>query len=313
MVIEGRPFSMIALLDTFYQPDPLRNNIVQTQAFHREKIRFSRQLDFSSIPVPRLATLLQGAARRFLESKEYAAVVVDGMNLEDTWCIDRLDTRKHGMIECVLHRIASKRSRISGFQPGNITCFVETEEEARTLRMIPGYNEISWSREQQSKPKEIDRVDINRRAAFLGCSLWSHLPKDFQPRFRMNVPDFSIIKDWSVEAHDTEHNRDAQSLQQEMNNISLEEENCIVIFVTHHAPSFMNTTDPRHKSQPRRSAFRSDLLEPQVKSWQGSNTIRCWILGHTYWNTAFGYRGTISSNQAKYDSRRFQKPGFFSF
>ncbi|KAM5445033.1 hypothetical protein MferCBS31731_000492 [Microsporum ferrugineum] len=192
-------------------------------------------------------------------------------------------------------------SRISEFQPDNITIFVETEEEAQTLRMIPGYNELSWSREQQTQPKEMqmqnsdlpltpgwlqsallflnavmleilgvyattknmftflaaqcaqfdhvflvlsnhefywishqdglqaakalegepplfgkhtilnrNRVDINRRVTILGCTLWSHIPEVSQLWVRMKVADFSIIKDWTVEAHNTEHNRDVQ-------------------------------------------------------------------------------------------------------
>ncbi|KAK2858530.1 hypothetical protein FQN49_004644 [Arthroderma sp. PD_2] len=458
--IEGRSFNVIVLPDTFYHLDPLRNNIVQIQAYPPGQIRFSQQLDWSkdldalsSIPVPRLATLLQGAAQRYLESKEGAMVVcveelVDGMNLDEAWCLDHLDTRNQKVMECILDRIATKVSRISEFQPGNITCFVETEEEARTLCMIPGYNELSWSREQQTQPKETqdsdllltpnlfqsallflktvmvnlksaifrqtpshpvkfqyisdlhledgqlyetfavpiaapylilagdigclrnykeyvtflavqcnqfdhvflvlgnhefywishqdglqaakalevepqllgkltvlnrNRVDINRRVTILGCTLWSDIPEDSQLWVRMKVADFSIIKDWTVEAHNTEHSRDVQWLQEEIYNISLEEEKRDVIVVTHHAPSLMKTADPRHKSHPWGSAFCSDLLESQVKSWQGSNAIRCWIFGHTHWNTTFRYGGmTISSNQFKYDSRRVQEPGFFS-
>ncbi|EEP77651.1 predicted protein [Uncinocarpus reesii 1704] len=459
--IEGQSFSVIVLPDTFYHLDPLRNNIVQIQTYPLDQIRFSRQFDFSknldtlsSIPVPRLATLLQGAAQRYLESKEYAMAVcveelVDGMNLDETWCLNHLDTEKNKVVECILDRIASKGSRISEFQPGNITCFVETEEEARDLRMIPGYDEPSWTREQQTKPKEIqnfdprltpgwlqsallflktaisnlksaifhqspshpvyfqfvsdlhledgqryetfvitriapylilagdigclcnykeyvaflaeqctkfdhvflvlgnhefywmshqdglqaakslevepqllgkltvlnrNRVDINRRVTILGCTLWSQIPEDSQLWVRMKIADFSMIKDWTVEAHNTEHNKDVQWLQQELYNISLEGTNRDVIVATHHAPSFLKTADPRLKSQPWRSAFCSDLLESQVKSWRSSNAIRWWIFGHTHWNTAFRYRGmNIHSNQFKYDSQRVQEPGFFSF
>ncbi|KAM5447926.1 hypothetical protein MaudCBS49596_005723 [Microsporum audouinii] len=163
--IEGRSFNVIVLPDTLYHLDPLPNNIVQIQTYPPDQIRFSRQLDYSkdlnalsSVPIPRLATLLQGASQRYLESKVYAMAVcveelVDGMNLDEAWCLDHLDTRKHRVMEFILDRIASKVSRISEFQPDNITIFVETEEEAQTLRMIPGYNELSWSREQQTQPK----------------------------------------------------------------------------------------------------------------------------------------------------------------
>ncbi|KAM5461810.1 hypothetical protein MferCBS49748_007012 [Microsporum ferrugineum] len=244
--IEGRSFNVIVLPDTLYHLDPLPNNIVQIQTYPPDQIRFSRQLDYSkdlnalsSIPIPRLATLLQGASQRYLESKVYAMA----------------ETQSDG----IHPRSYSKQvSRISEFQPDNITIFVETEEEAQTLRMIPGYNELSWSREQQTQPKEMqmqnsdlpltpvlsnhefywishqdglqaakalegepplfgkhtilnrNRVDINRRVTILGCTLWSHIPEVSQLWVRMKVADFSIIKDWTVEAHNTEHNRDVQ-------------------------------------------------------------------------------------------------------
>ncbi|KAF3482876.1 uncharacterized protein GIQ15_02200 [Arthroderma uncinatum] len=459
--IEGQSFDVIVLPDTFYHLEPLRSNIVRIRGYTPDQIRFSRQLDFSkdlnalsAIPVPRLATLLQGVAQRYLESKEstIAACVeelVDGMNLDEAWCLDHLDTTKTKAMECILNRIATKASRIPESQPGNITRFVETEAEARTLCMIPGYNELSWSREQQTQPTEKqdsdlppasswlqsaviflnrvtvnlksavfhqppshpvkfqyisdlhledgqryetfvvprtapylilagdigcfcnykeyvaflaiqcsqfdhvflvlgnhefywithkdglqaaksledepqlagkltllnrNRVDINRRVTILGCTMWSHIPEDSKLWVRMKVSDCSIIKEWTVEAHNTEHNQDVQWLQKELHNISLEKEKRDVIVVTHHAPSFIKTADPRRTSQPWGTAFCSDLVESQVRSWQGSKAIRRWIFGHTHWNTAYRYRGmTISSNQFKYDPKRVQEPGFFRF
>lgn len=110
----------LVLPDTLYHLDPLPNNIVQIQTYPSDQIRFSRQLDYSkdlnalsSIPIPRLATLLQGASQRYLESKVYAMAVcveelVDGMNLDEAWCLDHLDTRKHRVMEFILDRMASK-------------------------------------------------------------------------------------------------------------------------------------------------------------------------------------------------------------
>ncbi|QVM10853.1 hypothetical protein D8B26_005505 [Coccidioides posadasii str. Silveira] len=73
--IEGRNLGVIVFPDTFYHLDPLQDNIVQIEAYSAGRIRFSRQFDYSiglnalaSIPVPRLATLLQESAQRYLES-----------------------------------------------------------------------------------------------------------------------------------------------------------------------------------------------------------------------------------------------------
>lgn len=129
----------------------------------------------------------------------------------------------------------------------------------------------------------------------------------------MKVADFSIIKEWTVEVHDTEHNRDLQWLQEELRKVSLEAESRDVVVFTHHAPSFLKTAEPRHKSDPWRYAFCSDLIESQVRSWQGANAIHSWIFGHTHWNTAFRYRGiSITSNQYKYNSRNPPRPGILN-
>ncbi|KAM5470717.1 hypothetical protein MauCBS54593_003758 [Microsporum audouinii] len=390
----------LVLPDTLYHLDPLPNNIVQIQTYPSDQIRFSRQLDYSkdlnalsSIPIPRLATLLQGASQRYLESKVYAMAVcveelVDGMNLDEAWCLDHLDTRKHRVMEFILDRwlqsallflnavMVNLKSAIF-HQPlshpvdfqyisdlhledgqlyetfvvprtapylilaGDIGCLRNYKEYVTFLAaqcaqfdhvfLVLGNHKFYWislqyglqaAKALEGEPPLFgkftvlnrNRVDINRRVTILGCTLWSHIPEVSQLWVRMKVADFSIIKDWTVEAHNTEHNRDVQWLQQEIYNISLEEEKHDVIVVTHHSPSFMKTADPRHKSHPWGPAFCSDLLESQVKSWQGSKAIRCWIFGHTHWNTDFRYRDiTISSNQFKYDSRRVQGPGFFSF
>lgn len=81
------------------------------------------------------------------------------MNLDEAWCLDHLDSQKSEVMEYILGCIATKRSRISKFQPGSITIFVANEEEARSVRLIPGYNELSWSREQQDKQNETQSIN----------------------------------------------------------------------------------------------------------------------------------------------------------
>ncbi|EFR05504.1 Ser/Thr protein phosphatase superfamily protein [Nannizzia gypsea CBS 118893] len=439
--VQGVSLNVVVLPDTFHHLDPLRSNIVQIQDDARDKVRFSRQFNTYSGNFNALASI---PPRNPVDG--YPQIPLPGLPVP---CLDHLDTSKHEAMQFIKDCISTKPSRTSETQPD------ETEEEAQALHLIPGYNDLSWSREQHQKqkqqalPKEaqssdrppttswlqsvflspkrlwvklttaifqqlpshpisfqyisdlhledgqryetfvvprtapylilagdigcllnykeyvtflaaqcaqfdhvfpvlgnhefywithqdgIDaakrlelepqltgkltvlnrkRVDINRRVTILGCTLWSHVPEDSQLWVRMKVADFSIIKDRTVEAHNTEHYRDVEWLQQEIHNISLEKEKRDIIVVTHHAPSFMRTADPRHQSQPWASAFCSDLIESQVKSWQGFNAIRCWVFGHTHWNAAFKYRGmTINSNQFKYDPKKAQQQGFFSF
>ena len=169
--LEGRYLSLIIFPDTFFHLDPLKDNVVQTSAYvcAGVPVRFSPQFDYSTdtnvlagIPVPRLASLLQGLAQRHVEcpNDDFSGIaamcaeqLVDGMNLSTTWCLDHLDTsRSHAQeaIQFILRLVESKRLRISQFEPENLTCFVATEEDDRALRMIPGYNELSGCRIRQS-------------------------------------------------------------------------------------------------------------------------------------------------------------------
>ncbi|KMU89496.1 ser/Thr protein phosphatase superfamily protein [Coccidioides immitis H538.4] len=158
------------------------------------------------------------------------------------------------------------------------------------------------------------RVDINRRVTIIGCTLWSYIPKEYQLWVRMKVADLSRINDWTVENHNTEHLQDVQWLQQEIHNISLEEDRRDLIIVTHHAPSATKTVDPKHNSNPWGSAFCSDLLESQSQILARFKIIHHWIFGHTHWNTKFRQHGMIiSSNQLGYDSRGSRAPRFFNY
>lgn len=147
-----------------------------------------------------------------------------------------------------------------------------------------------------------NRVDINRRVTILGCTLHSYIPKESQLWVRMKVADFSSIRDWTVEKHNIEHLCDVEWLQGQLRNISLEDPDRQLLVVTHHAPSFSNTVDPKHTANPWQSAFCTDLLDSgQVKFWHGSKSIRRWIFGHTHWNTEFKKHGmVVSSNQRGY-------------
>lgn len=72
-----------------------------------------------------------------------AQQLVDGMNLDKSWCLHHLGTRRSKQIEFIWRLVESKELRISQFEPDNITCYVVTEEKAQALRMIPGYNETA--------------------------------------------------------------------------------------------------------------------------------------------------------------------------
>lgn len=167
--IEGQYANLIVFPDSFFHLDPLKDNIVDSAAYSVESVKLSRQFNYSkdanalsAIPVPRLASLLQGLALKYIETDDLnmaicAEQLVDGMDLEKTWCLNHLDTSLSQGIRFIFSLIDSKQLRISQFEPNNITRFVANKEEASALPRIPGYNELSWSRDVQSRPIKAKR------------------------------------------------------------------------------------------------------------------------------------------------------------
>lgn len=84
-----------------------------------------------------------------------AEQLMNGMNLNKIWCLEHLDTSRPAEIHFIHGLVESKMSRISQFEPSNVTGFVATEQEAQDLVMIPGCSELSLSREVQAQPKAL--------------------------------------------------------------------------------------------------------------------------------------------------------------
>jgi Calcineurin-like phosphoesterase len=380
--------------------------------------------------------------------------LVDGMNLDTSWCNSHLDTERLDEVRFVQELVENKSRRISQFEPHNITCYVSTENEAERVRMIPGYNEVSWGREMQGMSHRVDkllneghskanncqqrrgekmgfwtrisgirrrnwslqrvmacnskgqsiysrskvsfqvvsdlhlevghsyssfdipraapylilagdigrlydyqdylqflsvqcakfehvylvlgnhefyktsrekgldaarsletegslrgkltvlnkrRIDVNAKVTILGCTLQSKIPAEARLRVEMSVSDFTQIEGWTVDDHNAEHHKDVEWLRTQLGIIAREGTHRRILIVTHHAPSFQNTSDPRYKSSPLRSAFCTDLLSAEIPTWPGRNSIHHWFFGHTHWNTEFRVRKiTVSSNQRGY-------------
>ncbi|KAI1934891.1 hypothetical protein LOZ39_006046 [Ophidiomyces ophidiicola] len=185
--MEGRFLDMIVFSDTFCHLDPIQDNIVRLKPNPKDQIRFSRHFDYSidpnvlsTIPVPRLAAFVQGSARNYLELREDAMAacvekLVDGMNLDESWCVDHLDTRQDKELQYILAIVATKAARASELGPNRITCIVEEEEEAEAVRMIPGYNDIFCKQDQpppskdsrENLPSPVQRIFTSIQSTFL--------------------------------------------------------------------------------------------------------------------------------------------------
>lgn len=145
------------------------------------------------------------------------------------------------------------------------------------------------------------RANLNSEVTVLGCTLQSHITPESRAIVESKINDFRKIKDWTVDNHNAEHARDVQWLQSEIQSISRENPNQRILVITHHAPSYLNTSDPAHLNNAWSSAFCTDLIESQLPSWPGSSSVKSWVFGHTHWTITFQFGKTIlASNQRGY-------------
>lgn len=158
----------------------------------------------------------------------------------------------------------------------------------------------------------------------LGCTLWSHIPKESEDVVVSKVKDYKNIESWTVEQHNIAHKSDLmwlirtfQSIQH-TNLVHVMQETGLqrqLIVVTHHAPLLKGTSRPEHESNPWTCAFATDVLNDDRWGWDG---VKWWVFGHTHFSTEFtesesGVR--VVSNQRGYalsgnadNEKKVQKP-----
>lgn len=155
------------------------------------------------------------------------------------------------------------------------------------------------------------RLDLDTELTVLGCTLHSRILAEFEPEIARRVNDFRRILDWDTGKHNTQHALDVAWLRIELERICRREPQRRVLIVTHHAPSFVGTTEPEHVRSETNSAFCTDILEKQVKSWRVEwSRIVAWVYGHTHF-TARGSVGGVRvlSNQRGYVFERGGEAG----
>lgn len=87
-----------------------------------------------------------------------------------------------------------------------------------------------------------------------------------------------------------------------------------LLVLTHHPPTFRNTSNPNYADSPIRVAFASDL--EYMLDWRGKSdfsAVHTWVSGHTHWSSDQLINGThVVSNQYGYTgtSECIYKPGF---
>jgi hypothetical protein len=100
-------------------------------------------VDIAALPLPRLAPLLRGLAKRYLDTQDDMAMIaveqlVDGMNLDEAWVERNLKDSDAALLRLVMNRIHGKQSRIDYYSDNTTTCLISGPEEAESVRLIPG-------------------------------------------------------------------------------------------------------------------------------------------------------------------------------
>jgi hypothetical protein len=143
--------------------------------------------------------------------------------------------------------------------------------------------------------------------AFVGATLWSHVPPCMEERAATGMNDYRLIPCRGADGAirpltpmDTNmlHARDKQVLDAQIRFWGSQKTDVCV--VTHHMPSF-GLVSPRYVSNPLNACFASDcegLMQSHVKGW---------IYGHTH-NAASGFIGSTFTgcNAAGYPNERVE-------
>lgn len=131
-----------------------------------------------------------------------------------------------------------------------------------------------------------NRVDVESSLGLtiLGCTLQSSIPSDAKTMVQMKVNDFKRIESWTVDDHNSEHQRDLKWLQTEIQTIRSEEfqSKRSIFVINHHAPTIKGTSRPSDLVNPWSCAFSTDLLAHEALA-----DTQLWVFGHTHFSCDF--------------------------
>ncbi|GAB0139215.1 hypothetical protein EsDP_00007428, partial [Epichloe bromicola] len=137
------PQTIVIFNAAFLGFDPIEDVFIPPidgQTIHISKeIQLNRD-DIANLHLPRLAALLKGLARRYLDTRDDVAMIaveqlVDGMNIDEVWVERQLKGSDAAILDLVMSQVRSKRLRIDYYTENKITCFISDEEEAKRERL----------------------------------------------------------------------------------------------------------------------------------------------------------------------------------
>ncbi|KAI0006257.1 ser/Thr protein phosphatase [Xylariaceae sp. FL0662B] len=142
------PQTIVIFPAAFFGLDPIERVLippsVNREVYMSKEVSDLSREDISNLPLPRLAPLLCGLAKKFLDAHDDMAMIaveqlVDGMNLDQAWAQKNLQGLDAAPMTLITNQIRGKKSRIDYFSENQITCFISDKEEAANVCLIPGF------------------------------------------------------------------------------------------------------------------------------------------------------------------------------
>ena len=170
---------------------------VVPQSLHQQDSEYSFELldlvpknRIPSLPVPFLGPLLSDYSRKYIASQDAIAAMavdglIDGMDLDELWCVRNLTDLEPPGLEYVHSRVRGRLSRIDYFSPNKVTCIILDDEERERLYRVPGRELYSCSRK---KPWQSLLESLRRFRTEVSNTHWMASAHRFEESQRHNLP-----------------------------------------------------------------------------------------------------------------------------
>lgn len=145
---DGNSLCVVLFPDIQIGTAGLLDNVIPP-SLHQYDSEYSLELDdvpsgrIPSLPFPVLGPLLTRYCLSYVASKDVMAAMaidglIDGMDLDEQWCMRNLSQAANRSVEYVLSRVRGKVQRIDYYQDNTVTCIIADEDEGKRLLKVPG-------------------------------------------------------------------------------------------------------------------------------------------------------------------------------
>ncbi|KAJ3429339.1 ser/thr protein phosphatase superfamily [Anaeramoeba flamelloides] len=145
----------------------------------------------------------------------------------------------------------------------------------------------------------------NKIVWVLGTTLWSNIPKKAETSVSSTLKDYKYIYQsedeiFTVNFAQNLYEESNKWLRNEIKRIEELENDDQIVVLTHHVPSFYQTSHPQFEGMLSKHGFVTDMEDLFLES-KNNNKVKLWACGHTHFNFDHIIRGTrVISNQRGY-------------